>query len=168
MARQFDNIFVRVIYFRNVSDKTEVLMQERESGVFIFPGGRYEDTDGDFIETAYREFREETFLQRRMWFIKDLLYESKVFLVTWGNNMDYYFLLEWKDWLDLHVLFEVNNTDEDAKSSKGLKWVKLYEVVQTHKYHFIWHANTLDACGKVWNLTTLWTNPLRETEWLLE
>ncbi len=162
--RQPVSMFARIIYFRKTEDNISVLIQKLASGRCIFPGGKYEKKDGDIIETVRRELREETMLTwprfTHKWLIQDLLYSSRVFEVRWKNNLDIYFVVEWRDWEDQKPVLQQRPSDEDSKLIQETRWVNLNEVVKEEsKYRKIWYRNIITACIKAYNIIVNWTDP---------
>lgn len=161
-------VFVRAIFFRKDLETGDilVLMQQRKTGVHMFPGGGGVPSDTDCIEALYRELCEETLLNRRMWLIRDLLYSSRMFAVDWGkNNRDVYFVVEWK-WLDQDPIALPNPKDEDDSMLQEVVWVSLRDVVEKNKYHWIWYQNIITACRKAFLLTKDWVDPEETAVWV--
>lgn len=160
------DVYARVIYFRPRGDDHLVLMQRLSDGLCIFPGGRYKDEDGDTIETLWRELCEETHLARRMWFVYDLIYESRMFLAWWDNyNLDVCYIVEWKDWLDLLPVLDLSEDDEDRATTEDVRWISLNSVVVGNRYRGVWYPNVLRACEIAHQRLQNWVNPLEEAVW---
>lgn len=87
----------RTIYTRLIlvdhHDGPRTLVQRLDNGLVVFPGGAYQESDGDFIESTVRECDEEGSLSRgalRELRNFDLLWNSVGFSLTWTKGVDVY------------------------------------------------------------------------------
>lgn len=116
-------IYTRLILV-DAHDAPKVLVQRLKNGLVVFPGGAYEESDGDYIESTVRECGEEGSLTRGALreLRCDLLWRSVGFAFSWQRGVDVYHMVHAPD--ELYAGLERPRDPEIASS----RWERLRAI----------------------------------------